>query len=79
MKLKLYGTSACHLCNEAESLLHELKDEFSIDIQLIDIADDESLIERYGISIPVLTNANNSELFWPFNGNDLRKWMKATQ
>ncbi|HSH97893.1 MAG: glutaredoxin family protein [Methylophilaceae bacterium] len=76
INLLLYGTSGCHLCEEAEALLSRLEDEHSITLQLVDIADDESLVEAYGIRIPVLINTDKSELSWPFNENDLRAWLK---
>jgi len=76
--LILYGTSGCHLCDEAQALLNGLESEYSLSIQLVDIADDESLVEDYGVRIPVLINSKNSELSWPFNERDLRTWLNVT-
>ncbi|HEY0268285.1 MAG TPA: glutaredoxin family protein [Methyloradius sp.] len=76
INLTLYGTSGCHLCDEAQALLNKLEDEYSLNIQMMDIADDESLVEVYGIRIPVLINVDKSELSWPFTENDLRTWLK---
>lgn len=62
--LVLYGTSCCHLCEQAEAILHEA----GIDAEHIDIAEDDELLERYGTRIPVLRRADNSaELGWPFD------------
>ena len=64
----LLGTSACHLCEEAEAmLLATLNPEF-FEINKLDIADDDVLVERYGVRIPVLRrDADESELNWPFD------------
>lgn len=77
INLILYGTSDCHLCDEAQALLYGLKSEFIFDLKIVDIADDESLVETYGIRIPVLINDNKSELSWPFNENHLRAWLQT--
>jgi hypothetical protein len=62
--LILYGTEGCHLCDEASVLLRQL----GLTWQTIDIAEDDTLLERYGKRIPVLSRLdNNDELDWPFS------------
>ena len=68
----LYGTSACHLCEVAEALLAQVLAGFAEtqrpQIELVDIADSDALIERYGTRIPVLRReADGVELAWPFD------------
>jgi Glutaredoxin-like domain (DUF836) len=64
MEIKLYGTSFCHLCEEAEALLHGI----GIEANHIDIAEDDALLERYGTRIPVLQRLDTgAELGWPFD------------
>jgi glutaredoxin len=64
MDIRLYGTACCHLCEEAQAILHEL----GIQAEYVDIADDDELLERYGIRIPVLKRADTgAELGWPFD------------
>ncbi len=64
----LYGTSACHLCEVAQDLLRATLNPEFFEINLVDIADSDSLIERYGVRIPVLRrDADGSELGWPFD------------
>ncbi|WP_372860557.1 glutaredoxin family protein [Spongiibacter sp.] len=66
-ELILYGTSACHLCERAEQLLANLLAEHSDwQVELVDIADSDTLIERYGTRIPVLAGSAG-ELAWPFD------------
>ncbi len=70
----LYGTLGCHLCDDAEALLAPLLVAVSGDIgsdceiECVDIADDDALLERYGERIPVLRRvADGVELSWPFD------------
>jgi len=68
-KLLLLGTSACHLCEQAEELLEQL----DITYQKIDIAEQEQWQERYAIKIPVLLNTlEQQELCWPFTTEDIQ-------
>ena len=68
MKLVLYGTRDCHLCEQAEALLHAL----GVSAAHIDIADDEELLARYGARIPVVRRPDNAtELGWPFDRESL--------
>lgn len=67
-KLLLLSTSACHLCEQAESLLLQL----NIAYQKIDIAEQEQWQERYAIKIPVLLDTEEQqELCWPFSTEDI--------
>lgn len=64
----LLGTSACHLCEEAEAMLVATLNPEFFEINKLDIADDDVLVERYGVRIPVLRrDADESELNWPFD------------
>lgn len=64
MEIKLYGTTFCHLCEEAEAVLHET----GIAAEHIDIAEDDELLEKYGTRIPVLQRLDTgAELGWPFD------------
>jgi glutaredoxin len=71
-ELVLYGTSCCHLCEQAEAVLGEA----GVAAEHIDIADDDSLLERYGVRIPVLRRADNgAELGWPFDAAGVTRFM----
>jgi len=64
MNIKLYSTTCCHLCEEAEAILREV----GIEADYVDIADDDELLEKYGIRIPVLKRVDTgAELGWPFD------------
>ncbi len=72
-KLILLGTSACHLCEQAEDLLVQTK----IAYQKIDIAEQEQWQKRYAIKIPVLlSEQSEQELCWPFTIEDILALIK---
>lgn len=61
----LYGTSGCHLCEDAAAILIPQTQRLNIFLEEIDIAGDDALEARYGIRIPVLAYGAK-ELGWPF-------------
>jgi len=64
----LYSTDHCHLCELAETLLVTQLDAQLHTVDVVDIADDDLLLARYGIRIPVLINTGSKhELQWPFD------------
>ncbi|MBM6550022.1 glutaredoxin family protein [Marinomonas ostreistagni] len=63
-EILLYGTLGCHLCTEAEAWLANSYPDISL--KKIDIADEEALVARYGIRIPVLAKGEQ-EHDWPFD------------
>jgi hypothetical protein len=67
----LYGTLGCHLCENAETLLTQLRDARPMTWQAVDIAD-LPVHERddLALRIPVLC-AGAQTLDWPFGLADL--------
>ena len=65
----LYSSEGCHLCEEALALcLYAIKQD---NLKIIDIVDDDDLVEKYGVHIPVLEkieqgSGQHIQLFWPF-------------
>ncbi len=76
ISLTLYHTAGCHLCEEAENLVMAYlasRDLSPAVLDKKDIADDQALLERYGVSIPVLREMKSGrELHWPFGPEDIR-------
>ncbi len=73
VQVYLFGTDGCHLCADAEKLLvSAVQDNSSrFELQSIDISNDEMLLDRYQIRIPVVRREDTGrELNWPF---DLRR------
>ena len=74
MNLKLYSTSYCHLCEQAEDMLISLVKLHPIAWETIEIIDDEVLLGLYGNSIPVLKRVDtNQELAWPFTKREIER------
>jgi glutaredoxin len=72
LKVYLYSTLGCHLCEQAKQLLWPLVIQYQFRLMEIDIADDDALISRYGIHIPVVGSpASERELNWPFNREEV--------
>lgn len=84
LKIKLFTTSGCHLCDQAEEMLNYLNSDVSdcgIEIHPIEISDEDDLVERYGIRIPVLAVDVKSipELGWPFDYFELKSWFESAR
>jgi glutaredoxin len=76
MNIRLYGTAFCHLCDEAEAILRES----GIAADYVDIADDDELLEKYGIRIPVLKRVDTgAELGWPFDASAISLFLGLQQ
>jgi len=68
----LYGTEFCHLCDEAKAILRVI----GIEARYIDIAEDDELLEKYGIRIPVLKRVDRgAELGWPFDAAAVSRFL----
>jgi hypothetical protein len=69
MKLILFSTSACHLCEMAHALLTQTLQHYPrIQLEIIDIAEQIQWQENYAIRIPVLLHPQSQqELGWPFD------------
>ena len=64
--LVLYSTDHCTMCERALELLFSMPELQGFILQVIDVADDQALTERYGERLPVL-QAGDMELDWPFD------------
>ncbi|MEZ5567339.1 MAG: glutaredoxin family protein [Halioglobus sp.] len=73
---KLYGTSACHLCEVAEMLVQQqLRQDSHVRVELQDISDSDELVDRLGTRIPVLAHPDGRELGWPFSAADISAFL----
>lgn len=54
MIINLYSKTNCPLCDKAKQVLQELQKEFSFQINEIDIYQDNVLLEKYQLMIPVV-------------------------
>jgi len=77
-QLILYYQPDCHLCDEAEGLMHDAGLDESY--QKVDIETDLELLKRYGIHVPVLQRVDNQEeLFWPFDQAALAAFVETAK
>jgi len=73
MALILYQRDDCQLCDLA---LEILAHAHAPDFESVFIDDDATLEARYGIRVPVLRDeASGTELDWPFDDGNLRRWL----
>lgn len=75
--LELMTTEGCHLCELAVPLLVAGVDPHRFELDLVDIAFEDSLIDEYGTRIPVLRDTESKqELEWPFDSQDLEQFLE---
>lgn len=78
-QFELLGTSGCHLCDDAQALLAQTVNFDATNILLVDIADSDVLVARYGTCIPVLRCVSSGqELNWPFDAAALRRFLVSS-
>ncbi len=76
-KYNLYGSDGCHLCEQALAMcLSVLTNDDLNEVDIIDQTnvahEKQTLVELYGVYIPVLEKLSfdelneNKKLFWPF-------------
>ncbi len=71
----LYGTLGCHLCEVAEQLLLPYVAQ-GWQVELVDIAEDDALLEQFSLVIPVLEEiATARQMHWPFDATTLRSFL----
>ncbi|MGZ5580651.1 MAG: glutaredoxin family protein [Methylobacter sp.] len=77
MRLVLFGTSGCHLCEQAEEIIHGCLAE---SVEYIDIAEQPEWQERYAIRIPVLYDRDTEqELGWPFGQAEVMGFIERVE
>ena len=75
MRIELFTTLGCHLCEEALVLATQLQQSgMKLDITEVEIADSPELVEQYGIRIPVIRQGDR-EIGWPFNLTELQQFL----
>ena len=75
--LELMTTEGCHLCEQATPLLVAGLDPNLFEVDLVDIAFDDQLMNLYATRIPVLVDSQSgSELDWPFDMQQLREFVE---
>ncbi len=75
----LFGTSGCHLCEQAEIIINEcVPSGVDLIIEYVDIAEQEQWQEQYAQRIPVLYHPETrQELGWPFDQVDVKGFIRG--
>lgn len=72
MKIYLYSTLGCHLCEQAKVILWPLLLKYQFRLVEIDISTSDEVVEKYGTRIPVLGAGDKlTELNWPFTSDQV--------
>lgn len=80
MKLVLYTTLGCHLCEQVEHMLEALNADFPHHLARVDIVNDDDLLAEYATDIPVLYRADiDMEFAWPFDSLQLIQFLSLTE
>ncbi len=74
---RLYGTVGCHLCEQAQAIVEQLKQSFDIDLEYVDIAENVESVAQFGERIPILENKTIPQMLdWPFDLELLSDWLE---
>ena len=72
IEFNLYSSDGCHLCEQALEICSAILPKASL--QVVDIVEDDELVKRYGVHIPVLARIeDNKQLFWPFTSQQVKE------
>ena len=72
----LMSSVGCHLCDDAIAILVQYLDPALHQVDEVDIAFDDDLMQRYATLIPVLVDElSGQELRWPFNPEQLQAFI----
>ena len=74
-RLTLFTGPNCHLCEQAKAILYPLLMEKDWELVEVNIQDNESLKEKYGIRIPVVALPNGDEKGWPFTAAQIGRML----
>lgn len=50
----LYTRAGCHLCHDAELLLHEFRHEYAFSLETLDVDAEPQLVAKHGNCVPVV-------------------------
>jgi hypothetical protein len=66
MRLRVYGRSDCHLCDDMVAALHALQGQLGFQFELLDVGSEPALEARFGEWVPVLVDAQGEEIchYW---------------
>nr|WP_217363662.1 glutaredoxin family protein [Marinobacterium sp. xm-g-59] len=73
-------TEGCHLCDQALPLFVSGIDPSKYEVDLVDIAFDDELMNQYATRIPVLVDPQSKQsLDWPFDAEQLAQFIRSVE
>ncbi|GGK83009.1 glutaredoxin family protein [Amphritea balenae] len=73
----LMSSVGCHLCEQAIDILVQNMNPELHQLEEVDIAFDDALMDKYSIRIPVLVDEQSgAELGWPFDADQLHHFIQ---
>ena len=76
--LTLYSGTHSPLCDQAKALLYPVLQEKGWRLHEVNINEDEVLIVKYGIRIPVIVTPDGREKGWPFTTGQVRRLISGS-
>lgn len=76
-EVRLYGKPGCHLCEIAEELLEDLRDEYGFSLVQTDITTDQILFDRYRYEIPVVAMPDGRSVSGRLTSDQIRALLGA--
>jgi hypothetical protein len=72
----LLSSVGCHLCDQAADVVVSSLNPQMHQVDEVDIAYDDQLMDKYALLIPVLLDEQSGEeLRWPFDSNQLQRFI----
>ena len=78
-RLRLYGRSYCHLCEDMIAALGPLREEFGFALELVDVDSDPALERRYGPWVPVLAHEEVELCHYHLDASKVRAHLLKTR
>lgn len=69
--ITLYTRNGCHLCEQAEKDILDLKRDYRFQLNMVDIDKNDELTELYGLIIPVVLVNGKEAVFGRINKIDI--------
>ena len=68
-----YSKENCPLCDKGLDIIHELQEEFDFEYEVVDIYQDDELLEKFQIMIPVVEIENEVITYGILEKESIRK------
>lgn len=75
--LTLYTGPHCHLCDQAKDVIYPVIQEAGWRLEEVNIAEDESLKDKYAMRIPVIVLPDGQEKGWPFSSGQVKRLIRG--